>query len=157
MSAKCFWQALLLRPGKRDRSFAATLVKEQNMLGRRRAVGGTALAVASLALVACGGGESGTGETGAEGTYKAPAGDVEATLSIANWGNPGDEDIYNAAIKRFNATYPNVKVENNFSQVVNWGDYINKIQASIASGDAPDVINIATEGVEYGLERNLYQ
>lgn len=125
---------------------------------RWRTGGAAALvAVASLLLGACGGDDGGTGGTGATGTYKAPSSDVEATLTISNWGNPGDEKIYDAAIARFNEKYPNVKVENKFSQVVNWGDYISKIQASIAAGDAPDVINIATEGVEYGLDRELFQ
>lgn len=125
---------------------------------RSKTVGAAALvAVVSVLLGACGGDDAGTGDTGASGTYKAPASDIEATLTISNWGNPGDEKIYDAAIARFNEKYPNVKVENKFSQVVNWGDYINKIQASIAAGDAPDVINIATEGVEYGLDRKLYQ
>lgn len=126
-------------------------------LGKKSVVTTAALGVASLLLTACGGDGGGTGETGAAGKYKAPAKNVSATLTISNWGNPGDEKIYNDAIDRFNEKYPNVKVENKFSQVVNWGDYINKIQASIASGDAPDVINIATEGVEYGLEKDLYQ
>src|SRR3954463_4978132 len=122
---------------------------------KRFTAAGAAL-TAFLLLTACGGG-GGTGDTGASGTYQAPASNTKATLTISNWGNPGDEKIYNAAIARFNKKYPNVKVQNKFSQVVNWGDYINKIQASIASGDAPDVINIATEGVEYGLQKNLYQ
>jgi multiple sugar transport system substrate-binding protein len=122
---------------------------------KRLVVVGAALAT-SMLLTACGG-DSGTGATGASGTYKAPASTTQATLTISNWGNPGDEKIYNAAIARFNQKYPNVKVKNNFTQVVNWGDYINKIQASIASGDAPDIINMATEGVEYGLDKKLYQ
>ncbi|GAA1005194.1 sugar ABC transporter substrate-binding protein [Acrocarpospora pleiomorpha] len=110
----------------------------------------------SLLLAACGS-DTGTGATGVSGTYQAPASDTRATLTISNWGNPGDEKFYDAAIARFNQRYPNVQVKNNFTQVVNWGDYINKIQASIASGDAPDVINMATEGVEYGLDKTLFQ
>src|SRR4051812_24629108 len=123
---------------------------------RKRLIAVGAALTAGLLLTACGG-DSGTAETGASGTYKAPAATTQATLTISNWGNPGDEKIYNAAIARFNKRYPQVKVKNNFTQVVNWGDYINKIQASIASGDAPDIINMATEGVEYGLSKNLYQ
>jgi multiple sugar transport system substrate-binding protein len=118
---------------------------------------GAAVGVVSLLLAACGASGGGTGDTGASGTFKAPPKNIKASLSISNWGNPGDQKVYEAAIARFNEKYPNVKVKDNFSQVVNWGDYINKIQASIASGDAPDVINIATEGVEYGLDKNLYQ
>jgi multiple sugar transport system substrate-binding protein len=133
-------------------------VKEPELMHARKRpfTAGAALTAAGLLLTACGGG-NGTGDTGTSGTYKAPASDITATLTISNWGNPGDEKIYNSAIARFNTKYPNVKVKNNFTQVVNWGDYINKIQASIASGDAPDIINMATEGVEYGLDKKLYQ
>ncbi|MDO9397611.1 MAG: sugar ABC transporter substrate-binding protein [Herbiconiux sp.] len=112
-------------------------------------------AAAALALAGCSAG-SGSGNTGATGEYEAPASDISAELTISNWGNPGDEDVYNAAIARFNERYPNVKVTNNFTQVVNWSDYINKILTSVASGDAPDVINIATEGVEFGYSKDLF-
>ncbi|WP_270887548.1 ABC transporter substrate-binding protein [Pedococcus sp. 5OH_020] len=119
----------------------------------------TAAAVAasvSVLLAACDSGTEGA-SSGASGKYSAPPSNTKATLSIANWGNPGDEKIYNDAIARFHKKYPNVQVKDNMSQVVNWGDYINKIQSSIASGDAPDIINIATEGVEYGLNKKLFQ
>lgn len=112
-------------------------------------------AVAALALTGCTGGGAG-GDTGGQGKYTAPKSDVSAHLTISNWGNPGDEKVYEAAIARFNKRYPNVKVTNNFTQVVNWSDYINKILTSIASGDAPDIINIATEGVEFGYSKDLF-
>jgi multiple sugar transport system substrate-binding protein len=116
-----------------------------------------ALATASsLLLAACGGGDqAGTG-TGPSGPYTAPDSNVQANLTISNWGNPGDEAVYTSAIERFNKKYPNVRVTNNFTQVVNWSDYINKILTSVASGDAPDIINIATEGVEFGLSKELF-
>lgn len=121
---------------------------------------GTVIAVSSLLfLTGCsggGGGGGGGGGTGPEGEYTPPESDVEASLTISNWGNPGDEAVYEAAIERFNEKYPNVEVTNNFTQVVNWSDYINKILTSIAAGDAPDVINIATEGVEFGLSNDLF-
>lgn len=88
--------------------------------------------------------------------HQPPPSDTTATLSVSNWGNPGDEQLYNAAIARFNKRYPNVKVTQTFTQVVNWSDYINKILSSIAAGSPPDVINIATEGVEFGLSKNLF-
>lgn len=123
---------------------------------RTRWAAGAVLAAVSVLLAACGGGSTGAA-SGVSGTYQPPASSASATLTISNWGNPGDEKIYEAAIARFNKRYPKVTVKNNMSQVVNWGDYINKIQASIAAGDSPDIINIATEGVEYGLNKNLYQ
>jgi multiple sugar transport system substrate-binding protein len=113
-------------------------------------------AASSLFLAGCAGGDAGGTSEGPTGDYKAPESNVQANLTISNWGNPGDEAVYDAAIKRFNKKYPNVKVTNNFTQVVNWSDYINKILTSVASGDAPDIINIATEGVEFGLSKDLF-
>lgn len=113
------------------------------------------VAGAALVLTGCSGTGSG-GDSGAQGKYVAPKSDITAHLTISNWGNPGDEKVYQAAIDRFNKRYPNVKVTNNFTQVVNWSDYINKILTSIASGDAPDIINIATEGVQFGYSKDLF-
>ncbi|WP_314146626.1 sugar ABC transporter substrate-binding protein [uncultured Leifsonia sp.] len=127
----------------------------RSRFARLSTVGLAVAAAAALALSGCSG-SGGSGDSGAEGTYVAPKSDVSAHLTISNWGNPGDEKVYQAAIDRFNKKYPNVKVTNNFTQVVNWSDYINKILTSIASGDAPDVINIATEGVEFGYSKDLF-
>lgn len=113
-------------------------------------------AASSLFLAGCAGGDAGGTSEGPSGDYRAPESSVQASLTISNWGNPGDEAVYEAAIERFNKKYPNVKVTNNFTQVVNWSDYINKILTSVASGDAPDIINIATEGVEFGLSKDLF-
>lgn len=127
----------------------------RSRFARLSTVGLAVAAAAALALSGCSG-SGGSGDSGAEGKYVAPKSDVSAHLTISNWGNPGDEKVYQAAIDRFNKKYPNVKVTNNFTQVVNWSDYINKILTSIASGDAPDVINIATEGVEFGYSKDLF-
>jgi multiple sugar transport system substrate-binding protein len=122
---------------------------------RHRLVTATVAAGLVASLAGCGA-ASGTGNTGTTGEYTAPDPDITANLTISNWGNPGDEELYQAAIDRFNEKYPNVTVTDNVTQVVNWSDYINKILTSIASGDSPDIINIATEGVEFGLSKNLF-
>ncbi|MGX9349261.1 ABC transporter substrate-binding protein [Microbacterium sp. KNMS] len=107
-----------------------------------------------VGMAGCSGGTQ--GNTGSTGEYKAPESDIKAELTVSNWGNPGDEDLYDEAIARFNEKYPNVKVTHNFTQVTVWSDYINKILTSIAAGDAPDVINLATEGVEFALSKDLF-
>lgn len=139
---------------------------------RRPMALGLAAIISAVLLIGCGPAAStnssssaepppSAGSSGAVGSAptgrSAPPADTTATLTISNWGNPGDEKLYQAAIDRFNTRYPNVTVTNNFTQVVNWSDYINKILSSIAAGDAPDVINIATEGVEFGLSKDLFQ
>lgn len=107
-----------------------------------------------VSMAGCTGGAQ--GNTGSTREYSAPESDIKAELTVSNWGNPGDEDLYDEAISRFNEKYPNVKVTHNFTQVTVWSDYINKILTSIAAGDAPDVINLATEGVEFALSKDLF-
>jgi multiple sugar transport system substrate-binding protein len=112
-------------------------------------------AVTALLLVGCTA-QGGSGSTSANGTYSAPVSSVKATIAVATAGSAEDAALYTAATKRFNQKYPNVTVKNNFSNSASWVDYINKILASVASGDAPDVITMATEGVEFGLSKDLF-
>jgi multiple sugar transport system substrate-binding protein len=124
---------------------------------RGRLIAG-ATALASLWLVAaCGGSGSGPGGVpGADGPYTPPASDVSATLTISNWGDPVDQSVYDEVEARFKERYPNVTVENNFTPITTWSDYVNKLTAQVAAGEAPDVINIAVEGFRLGLDKNLF-
>lgn len=90
------------------------------------------------------------------GSYKAPASDITATITASNWGDPRGQAVFRAADERFRKKYPNVKLVDNFTPIANWSDYINKILTQIASGEAPDVINIATEGIQLGLQKHLF-
>jgi multiple sugar transport system substrate-binding protein len=49
-----------------------------------------------------------------------------------------------------------VTVNDNFVPITTWTDYINKILADVAAGSAPDVINIAIEGVRQGISKDLF-
>mgnify|MGYP003783004023 CR=1 FL=1 len=53
------------------------------MHARKRLIAAGAALTASLLLAACGS-DSGTSETGASGTYQAPAATTQATLTISN-------------------------------------------------------------------------
>ena len=76
-------------------------------------------------------------------SYVAPSSKTKATISMINWGDPGDDKVYDAAVSRFNKKYPNVKVKSSFVTIKSWPDYIDKLVASVAAGNPPDVINIA--------------
>lgn len=115
----------------------------------------TAAAAALLALTACGSSTQSAGPA-ADGPYAAPAKDITATISISNWGDPGDKAVYDGVADRFKEKYPNVKVNNNFTPITTWTEYVNKLVTQAAAGQAPDVINIATEGVELGLANELF-
>lgn len=115
----------------------------------------TAAAAALLALTACGSASQSAGPA-ADGPYAAPAKDVTATISVSNWGDPGDKAVYDEVAARFKEKYPNVTVNNNFTPITTWTDYVNKLVTQAAAGQAPDVINIATEGVQLGLKNELF-
>lgn len=89
-------------------------------------------------------------------TYVKPSSTTSATLRIANWGDPNDKAVYDAAIARFNAKYPNVKVTNDFTPITTWSEYINKVVADAAAGNTPDIINVATEGVRIGASKKFF-
>jgi len=122
---------------------------------KRTAASAVALTAAVALLAACSGGGPGPA-VNATGDYVKPAPDVTATLTISNWGDPNDQKIYDAVTERFNKEYPNVKVVNNFTPITTWSEYINKIVTQVAAGDPPDVINLATEGVQLGLHADLF-
>lgn len=136
-------------------------------ISRRTLLTAAGLGVAGAALAACGGGSGGTtaassaaaGSLGssAGGSFSAPPADTRATLSISNWGDPGDKPVYAAVADRFKKKYPNVTVEDNFTAITTWSDYINKLVTQIAGGKAPDVINIALEGFQLGVQKQLFR
>ncbi|WP_395401971.1 ABC transporter substrate-binding protein [Arthrobacter sp. UC242_113] len=114
-----------------------------------------AAAAALLALTACGS-STDSSAPAADGPYTAPAKDITATISVSNWGDPGDKAVYDGVAKRFKEKYPNVTVNNNFTPITTWTEYVNKLVTQAAAGQAPDVINIATEGVELGMSNELF-
>jgi len=115
----------------------------------------TMAASALLALTACSGPQAANAPA-ADGPYKAPAKDITATISVSNWGDPSDKAVYDSVAARFKEKYPNVTVNNNFTPITTWTEYVNKLVTQAAAGQAPDVINIATEGVQLGLDNELF-
>ena len=69
---------------------------------------------------------------------------------------PNDQAVYADVAERFKAKYPNVTVNDNFVPITTWTDYVNKVTADVAAGNAPDIINIAIEGVRLGIDKNLF-
>lgn len=120
-------------------------------------VGGLSLAGATL-LGACGGSDSsGSSQSkDAAGPYTKPAADAKGKLTISNWGDPNDKAVYEAVRKRFQGKFPNVDVTDNFTPITTWSEYVNKLLSQVAAGNAPDVINIAIEGVRLGHSKRLF-
>ncbi|UBU09075.1 extracellular solute-binding protein [Nonomuraea gerenzanensis] len=91
----------------------------------------TAVTVASfLALAACGGDPGADPATGGQGIV---------TITYAFWGNNDEAATIKSMIAAFEKANPAVKVEANWIQ----SDYEQKLQTSIAGGDAPTVAQIS--------------
>jgi multiple sugar transport system substrate-binding protein len=85
----------------------------------------------------------------------APPANIKAELVLFDFGDANDKQIRDAAIARFNKRYPNVKVTDQFTPITSWPDYIDKLVTQVASGKAPDLIHIATEGTLLTISKKL--
>lgn len=95
--------------------------------------------------------------TAPTGGAEAPAAsqDEAITLTIFDFGGEADQKVYADAHARFNETYPNVTIVDNFTPVSTWSEYSNKIVTQVAGGQAPDIINIAIEGARLLVSKDL--
>src|SRR5258708_17269488 len=84
-----------------------------------------------------------------------PPGDTKGELVLFDFGDANDKQVRDATIARFNKRYPNVKVTDQFTPITSWPDYIDKLVTQLASGKAPDLIHIATEGAELSIQNKL--
>lgn len=81
-----------------------------------------------------------------QAVYQKPEADRSAVIKLSCAANETEKQLIEEAIARFNAKYPNVKVETTFSVGDSWQDYSSKLVAQMASGNAPDVVGVAIEG-----------
>ena len=84
-----------------------------------------------------------------------PPGDTKGELVLFDFGDANDKQVRDATIARFNKSYPNVKVTDQFTPITSWPDYIDKLVTQVASGKAPDLIHIATEGAQLSIQKKL--
>jgi multiple sugar transport system substrate-binding protein len=121
----------------------------QGRTGWRRKSAQTSLLLAFTFLLAVG------GRLSVSCAQNTPSPDTKGNLVLFDFGDANDKQIRDAAIARFNKRYPNVKVIDQFTPISSWSDYLNKLVNQIASGKAPDLIHIATEGVQLAVRKNL--
>ena len=100
---------------------------------RSRLITRGALAVAAavaLPLAACSSGDgSGSGEESGSGE--------QATIRFNWWGSDTRAKLQQQVVDAFEAEYPDITVETEFS---NYDDYITKLSTASAAGDLPDVM-----------------
>jgi multiple sugar transport system substrate-binding protein len=88
-------------------------------------------------------------------SQSAPPGDTKGELVLFDFGDANDKQVRDATIARFHKRYPNVKVTDQFTPITSWPDYIDKLVTQVASGKAPDLIHIATEGAQLSIQKQL--
>jgi multiple sugar transport system substrate-binding protein len=93
----------------------------------RKALVTSAVVTSLVALTGCASSGGGTADKG------------KTTISYAFWGNNDEAATIKAMIAKFEAANPDITVEANWIQ----SDYEQKLQTSIAGGDAPTVAQIS--------------
>ncbi|MRG61679.1 extracellular solute-binding protein [Agromyces sp. CFH 90414] len=103
---------------------------------RRRAGFVAAIGAATLVLTACAGNDAGGGEAAAP---ELKLSDEPVTLSFTWWGNDTRHAATEEIIAAFEAEYPNITIE---PQYTDWAGYWDKLSTSVAAGDIPDIIQM---------------
>ncbi|MGN6326803.1 ABC transporter substrate-binding protein [Pseudolysinimonas sp.] len=110
-------------------------------LTRRGAIGLGLGSLTALALAACSGGGGGAG-----GSSK---------LTYVFYGNASQQKAVKASFAQFIKKYPKIQFEPQGIAAKSWADFANTISTRIAGGAAPDVIDIATEGLNVFRSKKL--
>ena len=75
----------------------------------------------------------------------AGSGSSSDALTVYNWGSADEAKVYDSVFTEFGAAN-GVTVEDNVVPVNAWGDYVSKLATQVASGNSPDLLNMAMEG-----------
>lgn len=89
-----------------------------------------------------------TGETASTGEKKV--------LKISLSASEEQKAVYEDCIDRFEEKYPEYTVEATYSSGATWQETCDKLIVQIASGEAPDVINVAVEGTRMFVNNDLF-
>jgi ABC-type glycerol-3-phosphate transport system substrate-binding protein len=72
----------------------------------------------------------------------------DGSLVVATLGSAFSPAGVRALVEGFRKLHPDIKVRVNAVQAVDWPDFFAKILTQIAAGTAPDLVYVATEGVQ---------
>ncbi|GHI01834.1 ABC transporter substrate-binding protein [Streptomyces cellostaticus] len=72
----------------------------------------------------------------------------DGSLVVATLGSAFSPDGIRALVEGFRKLHPDIRVRINAVQAVDWSDFFAKILTQIAAGTAPDLVYVATEGVQ---------
>ncbi|MEU3842553.1 extracellular solute-binding protein [Streptomyces sp. NPDC028635] len=77
----------------------------------------------------------------------------DGSLVVATLGSAFSPDGVRTLLDGFRRLHPGIKVRINAVQAVDWSDFFAKILTQIAAGTAPDLVYVATEGVQLFAQR----
>jgi ABC-type glycerol-3-phosphate transport system substrate-binding protein len=77
----------------------------------------------------------------------------DGALVVATLGSAFDQSAVRYLSEGFRQLHPDIRLRVNAVQAVDWSDFFAKILTQIAAGTAPDLVYVATEGVQLFAER----
>lgn len=107
----------------------------------RYSVGAAAAGALPLSLAGC---EHGQGA------------DTDA-LTFIYMGTADQQAVWNKLFARFKQKHPGIDLKASAIPSDNWADFFNKVSTKIAGGDAPDMIQVATEGQRLFASKQLLE
>jgi multiple sugar transport system substrate-binding protein len=128
-----------------------SLIAARRSSTRRRGTTIVVALVTALGLAACGGGDAG------EPDSSSPNESAAGSLSVYNWGSADEAKIYDDIFATFAEKNGGIDVVNSVVPVTLWGDYVSKLATQVASGQSPDLLNMAMEGTRLSVEQGLLE
>ncbi|MEV0633858.1 extracellular solute-binding protein [Streptomyces sp. NPDC050619] len=77
----------------------------------------------------------------------------DGSLVIATLGSAFNPEAQRALRDGFREAHPDIRIRINPVQAYDWSDFFSKILTQIAAGTAPDLVYVATEGVQLFAQR----
>ncbi|MFJ8086563.1 extracellular solute-binding protein [Streptomyces sp. NPDC096205] len=77
----------------------------------------------------------------------------DGALVVATLGSAFDQTAVGHLSEGFRRLHPDIQLRVNAVQAVDWSDFFAKILTQIAAGTAPDLVYVATEGVQLFAQR----
>ncbi|MFF4352608.1 extracellular solute-binding protein [Streptomyces sp. NPDC001530] len=77
----------------------------------------------------------------------------DGSLVVATLGSAFDQTAVRTLSEGFRKLHPDIRLRINAVQAVDWSDFFAKILTQIAAGTAPDLVYVATEGVQLFAQR----
>jgi ABC-type glycerol-3-phosphate transport system substrate-binding protein len=113
-------------------------------LTRRAVLGGGIAALGAVGLAACTPTSPGTSTKSAK-----------KTLNVAFFGTQAEAAAASKVSAPFIKAHPGVKVNFKATNGTDWNDFFAKLLTQIAAGAAPDIVGVATEGVQLFAQKSL--